>query len=232
MATATRTPTGPVGSGEPVAFTATATDADGDPLTYAWDFGDGGTSAVANPSHTYTAPGTYTAKVTVSDGKGGTDVETLTIVVELRAVTATGTVGAGVDFVLALSINGTASFGAFAPGVAAEYAASVAANVTSTAGDAALSVVDPDGTNPGKLVNGTYVLPQSLQARATKADTTGTAFNPVGSSASPLNLLSWSAPVSNDAVTLEFKQTIGANDALRTGTYSKTLTFTLSTTMP
>ena len=38
--------------------------------------------------------------------------------------------------------------------------------------------------------------------------------------------------MSNDAVTLEFKQSIGANDALRTGTYSKTLTFTLSTTTP
>ena len=39
------------------------------------------------------------------------------------------------------------------------------------------------------------------------------------------------APVSNDAVTVTFKQAIGANDALRTGTYAKTLTFTLSTTI-
>jgi hypothetical protein len=38
--------------------------------------------------------------------------------------------------------------------------------------------------------------------------------------------------VSNDAVALNFKQPIGANDALRTGTYSKTFTFTLSTTQP
>ena len=29
-----------------------------------------------------------------------------------------------------------------------------------------------------------------------------------------------------------FKQSIAANEALRTGTYSKTLTFTLSTTQP
>ncbi len=42
----------------------------------------------------------------------------------------------------------------------------------------------------------------------------------------------WTAPVSNDVVDVTFKQAIGANDALRTGTYSKTLTFTLSTTMP
>jgi hypothetical protein len=42
----------------------------------------------------------------------------------------------------------------------------------------------------------------------------------------------WSAPVSNGPVAITFKQAIGANDALRTGTYSKTLTFTLSTTTP
>ena len=36
-------------------------------LTYAWDFGDGGTSLRQNPDHTYTQPGTYTAKVTVKD---------------------------------------------------------------------------------------------------------------------------------------------------------------------
>ena len=33
-------------------------------------------------------------------------------------------------------------------------------------------------------------------------------------------------------MTIVFRQTIGANEALRTGTYSKTLTFTLSTTTP
>jgi hypothetical protein len=38
--------------------------------------------------------------------------------------------------------------------------------------------------------------------------------------------------VSNDTVTLGFSQLINSGDALRTGTYSKTLTFTLSTTTP
>jgi hypothetical protein len=42
----------------------------------------------------------------------------------------------------------------------------------------------------------------------------------------------WTGPVSNDAVTITFKQHIDATDALRTGAYSKTLTFTLSTTTP
>ena len=38
--------------------------------------------------------------------------------------------------------------------------------------------------------------------------------------------------MSNDAVTITFNQHISATDALRTGAYSKTLTFTLATTMP
>jgi amidase len=38
--------------------------------------------------------------------------------------------------------------------------------------------------------------------------------------------------VSNDGVTITFKQHINATDALRTGTYTRTLTFTLSTTTP
>ena len=43
---------------------------------------------------------------------------------------------------------------------------------------------------------------------------------------------SYVAPVSNDPVAIGFKQAIGADDALRTGSYARTLTFTLSTTNP
>ena len=38
--------------------------------------------------------------------------------------------------------------------------------------------------------------------------------------------------MSHDTVTIGFKQHIGATEALRTGAYAKTLTFTLSTTTP
>jgi hypothetical protein len=38
--------------------------------------------------------------------------------------------------------------------------------------------------------------------------------------------------VSNDPVSIEVRQAIGATDPLRTGIYSKTLVFTLSTTSP
>src|SRR5690606_23260109 len=42
-----------------VSFEAEATDADGDELSYSWDFGDGNSSDEQNPSHTYTEAGEY-----------------------------------------------------------------------------------------------------------------------------------------------------------------------------
>ena len=143
-----------------------------------------------------------------------------------------GTVGGTVPATLALTLGQPAQFGAFTPGVTKTYTASTTANVISTAGDALLSVADPSSTATGHLVNGTFSLPQPLQARARDAANQSTAFNNVGSSASPLNLLTWSAPISNDALSLEFSQLVNSGDALRTGTYSKALTFTLSTTTP
>ena len=42
----------------------------------------------------------------------------------------------------------------------------------------------------------------------------------------------YAGPVFNDAAPVTFTQLVNATDALRTGSYSKTLTFTLSTTTP
>jgi uncharacterized protein (TIGR03118 family) len=149
-------------------------------------------------------------------------------------VEATNTldVAAAVPAQLSLSLGPAASFGPFTPGVAKDYAASTTANVISTAGDAALSVADPSSTATGHLVNGTFSLPSALKSSATSAAGTGSALADVGGSANPTTLLTYANPVSNDTVTLNFQQTIGANDALRTGSYSKTLTFTLATTAP
>jgi hypothetical protein len=120
---------------------------------------------------------------------------------------ADGTVGGTVPATLSLTLGTPASFGAFVPGIAAEYTASTTANVISTAGDASLTVSDP-----GHLTNGAFSLPQPLRVEFSKS--------------------TWTAPTSNESVTVTFKQAIGSTDALRTGAYSKTLTFTLSTTNP
>jgi hypothetical protein len=128
--------------------------------------------------------------------------------------TAIGTVPA----TLSLSMGAAASFGAFLPGVSKTYTASTIADVTSTAGDAALTVsaseavVRPLAETVGHLTNGAFSLPEALQVQFSKS--------------------AWTRPVSHDMVAVDFSQHIGAGDALRTGSYSKTLTFTLSTQTP
>jgi PKD repeat protein len=68
-----------------VAFTSTST---GIIDTYAWDFGGDGTSTEVNPSHEFTAAGTYTVTLTV-EGPGGEDSTTLTITVNEAVPTQT-----------------------------------------------------------------------------------------------------------------------------------------------
>ena len=118
-----------------------------------------------------------------------------------------GSVGGTVPATLALTLGAPASFGAFTPGVERTYTASTTAGVVSTAGNAALAV-----SEPGHLANGAFTLPEPLAVSFSKA--------------------SWTAPVSNDGVTITFSQRVKAGDPLRTGTYDRTLTFTLSTTSP
>jgi len=144
-----------------------------------------------------------------------------------KASEVDGSIGGKVPAVLSLTLDAPASFRPFGPGVAKDYTTSTIATVTSTAGDATLSVADPSGTHTGKLVNGAFALPQPLQIRAR----TG-AFAAIGGASSPTALLGYDGPITDDPVPIDFKQSIGANDALRTGAYSKTLTFTLSTTTP
>lgn len=55
-------------------------DADGDTLTFSWDFGDGALGSGQNVSHAYTTAGTYTATLTVSDGTA-TSTDTVKIIV-------------------------------------------------------------------------------------------------------------------------------------------------------
>ena len=158
------------------------------------------------------------------------DTESVTV---LRTrVTESAPVGGTVPATLSLSLGAPATFGAFTPGVARIYEAATTANVISTAGDAALSVADPSSNATGRLVNGTFSLPSPMAVKAASAGGTGSAFAPVGGSANPTTVLTYGGPVSNDAVTLSFQQAIGSSDPLRTGSYSKTLTFTLSTTTP
>jgi hypothetical protein len=182
-------------------------------------------SALANGAKLPTTPtdvGPHVFSVTAKDAAGNTTIKTVTYNV---VITQTSGPSGTVPATLSLSLlSSSANLGAFVPGVAGTYNTTVAANVISTAGDALLSVTDPSSNAPGHLVNGAFSLPEPLQLSATNV------FAPLGSG--PLALRTWTGPASNDAVTIAFRQAIKANDALRTGTYSKALTFTLSTTTP
>jgi X-Pro dipeptidyl-peptidase len=178
------------------------------------------------------AIGATTVTCTATDANGNASAPVSFKVTVFDVTTGNGDTTGTVPATLSLTLGTPAAFGSFTPGITKTYESSTTANVISTAGDALLSVADPSSDNTGHLVNGAFALPQPLQARARNAANSGTAYNNIGSSASPLNLLTYSAPTSNDAVTLGFSQLVNATDPLRTGSYSKTLTFTLSTTTP
>lgn len=80
--------------GQTVNFTSTSTIAPSDTIgTYTWNFGDPGsggnnTSALLNPSHTFTGPGTYTVTLTATSTFGCPSTYTVAIVVGPSPVAA------------------------------------------------------------------------------------------------------------------------------------------------
>jgi len=178
---------------------------------------DGSTPTLASPTYENQGPrrpgqvltvsglGVHHLKWIAVDIKGNVSpvqTQRFLIAADQQDTTVVGTVPATLGLTIA-----PASFGAFVPGVDKDYSTTARATVISTAGDAALSVSDP-----GHMANGAFSLPEPLRVELSKT--------------------SWNAPVSNDNVDVTFKQLIKRTDALRTGSYSKTLTFTLSTTNP
>ena len=90
----TYSPTAP-NAGTPVQFDASASaDPDGTVISYAWSFGDGGTGVGALVTHAYSATGSYTVQLTVTDNGGATGhVSRLVTVSAPEVPPAMGTTG-------------------------------------------------------------------------------------------------------------------------------------------
>lgn len=91
-------------------------ESSGDPTSWSWDFGDGNTSTLQNPIHTYTTSGTYTVQLTTTNQFGShTETKTNYIIVNLSAqtpvtpscvpMTQNGTLGFGITNVSFNTIN-------------------------------------------------------------------------------------------------------------------------------
>ncbi|HWB05582.1 MAG TPA: PKD domain-containing protein [Verrucomicrobiales bacterium] len=81
------TPTSGTGSVTVAFSSAGSSDPDGTIVSYDWDFGDGTSSTAANPSHTYSTPGTYNASLVVFDNGGLSSSAHLTITVNAASQT-------------------------------------------------------------------------------------------------------------------------------------------------
>lgn len=158
------------------------------------------------------------------------------------STTVTTGVGGSVSSTLSLSVGSVYLSWVIAPGVAADYSTAVNTTVTSTAGNATLTVADLSAGFPGRpghLI--TFVshmvpfpLPQGLQVSATSPAGVGQPFAPVGRAENPTPLVTWSSPVVDDPVTVTFTQPVAATDSVvePAQPYWKTMTFALTTTDP
>lgn len=90
-------------------LTSTFTDASivGPGATYLWDFGDGNTSTMMSPTHTYAAAGTYTVCLTVTDGCGTNTVCNVVVVTCTAPTTAYSYIATG----LTVDYTNTSTFG-------------------------------------------------------------------------------------------------------------------------
>jgi hypothetical protein len=237
--------------GETVRLSGSASDPDGNALTYKWwQYTDAdtypGEVALTTPdtlSTSFEVPANSVIPVNATPGQtihlilevtdnGTPAMKSYQRVIVTVSARATGLVNGAVTPTLALTLGGTPTLGTFVAGTAATYTGTATATVTSTAGNAVLSAGDASPFATGRLVNGSASLAAPLQIKAASAGGTGGEFAPLTALSAPTTLLTYGGPVTRDAVTVSYQQAIGQTEALRSGTYSKAVTFTLATTTP
>ena len=92
--------------GQTVAFTDASA---GPPASWAWDFGDGGTSTSQNPAHAYASSGTYTVSLTAVNSAGSSSVSHAVTVSQGTFTLTSGAGTSGGAMTLEYSCSGAGS---------------------------------------------------------------------------------------------------------------------------
>ncbi len=154
-----------------VSFTDSSTDTGATIASRAWTFGDGSSSTVTNPSHTYAAAGTYTVSLTVTDSAGATNTTTQSVTV------TTSSLFNSVDTPVTINDNATINDNIAVSGVSGNAPATLQVHVDIThnwSGDLEIDLIAPDGTlytlqSPDYNNNGNIVTTFTVNASANVA---------------------------------------------------------------
>ena len=208
-------------NGSTATFTNTSTNA----TSYAWNFGDGGTSTLSNPTHTYAADGVYTVTLTATGPCGTvTTTQTVTIATPPTAgFTAAPTSGCGpltVQFTNTSSANATSWNWQFPGGTPSSSTQQNPSVVYSTPGtySVTLTVSNGAGTNTATQTN--YITVNPAPAAGFTSNVTGSTASFTNTSTNATSY-SWNFGDGGTSTLTNPSHTY-AND----GTYTVTLTAT------
>ncbi len=200
-------------AGESIAFTDNST---GSPTSWAWDFGDGGTSTNQNPTYSFLTAGNYTVSLTATNADGS-DVSTTSI-----TVNALPSVSAGSDQSVCdgnqVTLNGSG-----ATSYSWNNGVTDGTPFTPSVGTTNYTVTGTDGNgcqNTDVVAVTAYAIP-SITSSATNPSSCGSSTGSVVVSGSGTGVVSWTGSTSGSSGTVSLPYTI---TNLAAGTYNVTFT--------